>query len=249
MTEKDLRIVIPSRKRVESCRRAFRLVPSAEVCVAESEAEDYREFRAALTTHPDDVAGVSRVRRWILEHRKEKCVVIFDDDVSRVICLVGRKARVITDPVAVYRIIFNAASIAEGIGVSLFSFAITPNILNFFPYDPFGFLKANGPCLGFVGRRLLPDTALSHNTDADLTLQALLKDRIVWQDTRFMFEHQIMTNAGGNRHAISAGSWSADRHYLKRKWGAYLQEQVSGGVTRMVVKDVARRQKLELGDL
>ena len=246
MTEKDLKIIIPSRRRVESCRRSFQLVPSADVCVAEEEKGDYAEFGGALSTHPDEVTGVSNVRRWILQHYKQRCVIIFDDDVLRVSCLVGRKTRRIEDPAAIHRILLNSATIAEAMGASLFSYAITANVLDFFPYDPFSFLKANGPCLGFIGRGILPDPALSHNTDADLTLQALLKTRFVWQDTRFMFEHKIMTNSGGNRHVISKESWARDRKYLKRKWGDYLQEKDSGGVTRMVVSNVARRQKLSM---
>jgi hypothetical protein len=246
MKDKDLQVVIPSRRRVESCRRSFQLAPFAAICVAEEEKEDYAEFGPALSTHPDQVTGVSAVRRWILERYKQRCVVIFDDDIHRVVCLVGRKARVIEEPAAIRRILFNSANIAAAIGATLFSYAITANILDFFPYDPFAFIKANGPCLGFVGRGILPDPALSHNTDADLSLQALLKDRFVWQDTRFMFEHRIMTNSGGNRHVISKESWARDRKYLKRKWGEYLQEKDSGGVTRMVVSNVARRQKLSL---
>jgi len=55
-----------------------------------------------------------------------------------------------------------------------------------------------------------------------------------------------MTNSGGNRHVITKESWARDRKYLKRKWGEYLQEKDSGGVMRMVVSNVARRQKLSL---
>ena len=244
MTEQDLKVVIPSRRRVESCRLAFSLVPFADICVAEEERADYKEFGRALWTHPDAVTGVAHVRRWILEQYKQRCVVIFDDDVYRVSCLVGRKSRRIEDPAAIRRILLNSAAIAEGIGASLFSYAITANILDFMPFDPFALLKANGPCLGFVGRRILPDPELSHNTDADLSLQALLKDRFVWQDTRFMFEHRIMTNAGGNRHVITKERWQRDRQHLKRKWGEYLEEKDSGGVSRMVIANVARRQKL-----
>jgi hypothetical protein len=246
MTDKQMQVVIPSRRRVESCRRSHELVPFAQVCVAEEEKQDYAEFGPALITHPDEVTGVAAVRRWILERYKQRCVVIFDDDVLRVTCLVGRKCRRIEEPAAIRRILLNSATIAEAMGASLFSYAITANVLDFFPYDPFSFLKANGPCLGFIGRAILPDPALSHNTDADLTLQALLKTRFVWQDTRFMFEHKIMTNAGGNRHVITKESWAHDRRYLKRKWGEYLEEKDSGGVTRMVIANVARRQKLSL---
>jgi len=246
VNEKDLQVVIPSRKRVESCREAFKLVPFADICVAESEKKDYAEFGRALHTHPDEVTGMAAIRTWILDHYSQRCVVTFDDDVFRLVCLVGHRPRVITDPEAVFRILFNSATIATSIGAPLFGYAITANILGFFPYDPFAFLKAFGPVLGFAGRGVYPDPKLNHSTDADMALQALLKFRFVWQDTRFMFEHKIMTNSGGNRHVITKETWARDRNYLKRKWGDYLQEKDSGGVTRMVVSNVARRQKLSM---
>jgi hypothetical protein len=244
--EKDLKVVIPSRKRVESCRVAAALVPFADVCVAEGEKEDYAEFGGRLTTHPDEVTGMAAIRTWILDNYNHDCVVTFDDDVFRLVCMVGHRPRNITDPAAVFRILYNSASIAKDIGAPLFGYAITANILGFFPYDPFAFLKAFGPVLGFVGRRIYPDPQLNHSTDADMALQALLKYRIVWQDTRFCFEHKIMTNSGGNRHFITTEKWAADQKHLKRKWGPYIKEQVSGGVTRTVISDITRHQKLVL---
>lgn len=231
---------------MESCRQAFRLVPSAQVCVAESEAEDYAQFAKALRLHPDSVTGIGPVRRWILDNYRNECVVTFDDDITHVLCLVGRRARKITDPEAIYQIIQNASVIARQIGVSLFSFAITGNILNFSPDDPFGLTHAHGPCLGFVGRKILPDMRLYHSTDADLTVEALFKDRIVWQDTRFMFQHSFMSNRGGNRHMITQETWASDMKLLKRKWGKYIKESVSSGVTRVVVDNITRRQRMSL---
>lgn len=246
MTDADLAIVIPSRKRVESCRRAYALVPGAWVCVAEAEREAYAEFGAALVTHPDAVTGMAAVRHWILRRWTEPVVVTFDDDVHHVKCLVGRGVRAIEDPAAIRRILLNSATIAQALGAPLFGYAVTANILDFSPDDPFAFIKAFGPCLGFVGRDVFPDLALAHNTDGDMALQALLRQRKVWQDTRFVFEHRIMVNQGGNRHMISGETWERDRAHLKRKWGQYIDEQDSGGVTRMVVRNVARRQTLSL---
>jgi hypothetical protein len=247
VTDEALQIVMPSRRRVESCRRALALVPDAVVCVAAEEEPDYRHVGAPqLLIHPDKVTGMAAVRHWILTNVVARRLVIFDDDIRGVRCLVGRGARLITEPVAIRRILENSAEVAAAIGAPLFSYAITANILEFQPWDPFGFLKANGPCLGFIGRQVFPDLLLHHNTDGDLTLQALLTYRRVWQDTRFIFEHQIMTNAGGNRHMISEETWAQDWRWLKKKWGHYVVDQASGGVSRIVVRNVVRRQRLLL---
>lgn len=247
MAPKEMRIIIPSRRRLGKCRHAFLLVPSATVLVAESEAGDYREFGKSLHTHPDSIAGIGALDRWSLKHYQEKCIVFFDDDITRVICLVGRRRRIITDPASIYVLIHNTATIAESIGISLFSFALNANILSFNPHDPFDLTKAVGPCLGFIGRRILPDPRLGQR-DTDITLQALLKDRCMWRDTRFYFDHGFQTNVGGNRSVTTKKRWEQDLKLLKKKWGSYIAEVKSfaNGCTMTRPIGIKRRWKVKV---
>ena len=251
LSDSDLRIVIMSRKRSETCRHVAEvLARSATVCIAESEAADYAWAGSRLVTHPDHVDGMGPVRHWILTHFTERAVVLLDDDVKHVVSLVGRRARKITDSDAIRQIILNAAQIAHGSDFTCFSFAITENLLDFVPHDPFGFTKANGPCLGFVGRRILPDPQMVHYTDCDITLQALLRDRAVWQDKRFAFVHSFQSNVGGGTHMHTTEKSNQMLAVLRRKWGSPGPDRiwdhvVSGGKTRTVAK-VTRRQPLEV---
>jgi len=245
MKDKDLRVVIPSSRRPRMAGAAFRLVKLfADICVPAAEKRAYAALGKAVVTHPDEIAGSGALRRWILDHYKQKCVVILDDDVFRVLCVVGRKARAITDPEAIRRILLNAATIAEGTSASIFSFgagAIHESpVRSFLPYDPFSISKLAGGCVGFVGRKILPDPKLHHGVDTDVNLAALLKDRIVWQDNRFVFERRALLKP----IVPNKESWKRDRKYLAQKWGPYIAEKHAAGVTHMAVTNVTRREKV-----
>jgi hypothetical protein len=256
MKDKDLRVVIAGGRSPSVARDAYKLVrPFADICAPASAKSRYASFGKAAIFHPDDLTGAGQVRHWILERWKQKCVVILEEAVFRVLCLVGRRPRAITDPEAIRRLLLNAANITEAIGASLFSFGASSNIVHFTPYDPFSISKLAGGAVGFVGRKILPDPKLDHAVETDLNLQGLLKDRIVWQDTRFVFDRRppagrragAPVRVQGSRQARPIApdkiSWSRDRKYLAQKWGAYIAEKHGGGVLRMAVTNVVRREK------
>lgn len=244
----EMRVVIASRRRSEVCQHIAALVPRATIYVAEEEAEDYAWAGKRLVTHPDRITGIGPVRCAMLRTFKEKCIVSLDDDVRRVWSLVGRRSRKITDPEAIWMILFQAAVVTQELGISCFSFATTPNILDFVPHDPIGLTKALGPCLGFVGRNIIPDESMDHQTDTDLSLQCCMKDRFVWQDCRFAFEHSFQSNAGGGTHKLSAADFEKYLKILERKWGSkglYWDAVESAGKLRTIIR-VRRRQTIEL---
>ena len=76
----QLRIVIPSHKRHD---RVFakKLVNDPIICVAESQADLYRQFNpdCEIVTHPDDVIGLIPKRNWMAKHFKN--LFMLDDDV------------------------------------------------------------------------------------------------------------------------------------------------------------------------
>lgn len=84
----DFRIVVPSRKRVESCRRVLGLVPDATICVDEAESDDYAEFQSRLVTHPR-TENMVELYDWMLRHFQEPALAFVDDDVRACTCLVG----------------------------------------------------------------------------------------------------------------------------------------------------------------
>lgn len=75
------KIVIPSHKRHD---RVFakKLVNDPIICVAECQADLYRQFNpdCEIVTHPDDVVGLIPKRNWMAKYFKE--LFMLDDDVT-----------------------------------------------------------------------------------------------------------------------------------------------------------------------
>src|SRR5262249_60085463 len=86
---KDLEVVIPRRRRVESCSHTVKLFTHPIVCVAEEEKEAYGDVGAEVVTHPNEVTGLGRLRQWILDHFKARVIFQCNDDVRSLYCVVG----------------------------------------------------------------------------------------------------------------------------------------------------------------
>jgi hypothetical protein len=197
-------------------------MPVDIVSVAESEVAAYRAGLPEgfpILPHPDDVVGYGSVCRWILQTVDADPVVYCDDDVTGVVCLVGRRSRKITDRDAIRQILTNAATVCQGMGARLFSFAITANVLDFYPDEPFLLNKGGGPVRGVFGKDSGYDPRLTYHVDPDLTLTCLLRDRLVFKDTRFCFEAHFQDNLGGSQDLFSPEIFNRDVRRIHRKWG------------------------------
>ena len=64
-----LKIVIPSHKRHDAVF-SKKLVTDPIICVAESQAEQYRQYNpdCEIVAHPDDVVGLIPKRNWMAEY-------------------------------------------------------------------------------------------------------------------------------------------------------------------------------------
>jgi hypothetical protein len=223
ITAKDLQVVIPSRRRMESCSWTVRLFKNPIVCVAEEEADDYKDVGALVMTHPNDIVGLGRLRQWILDHFNARLIFQCNDDVKSLYCVVGFRPRKIVDPEAVERIILNSANICEGLGISCFSFSpFQDDVRKFRPQKPFSLTRLEGAMLGIIDRKLKYDPNVSQFDDVDLSLQCCLKERFCWQDSRFAAEHNFITKGGGNTISRGLDNTKRELQYMKRKWGPYL---------------------------
>lgn len=241
----DIQIVIPSRQRADLCRKTVRLFPSDRitVCVDESEVDDYTKANVGcpIVPHPP-LASMNRIREWMLQHFPARCLVQCDDDVKGLWCMIGQKPRRITEPAALFQIIYNSAAIADELGLSIFTYnCIGANTRYLFEFDPFRFNRVEASFYGTIGRDIHFDTALRLHGDVDLTLTALLKERIVWMDSRFSVDRDFMTLAGGNSVNRGAGQSEIAQSYLKQKWGRWFRVMKRGARMNPVVS-VQRRQ-------
>jgi hypothetical protein len=246
ITAKELQVVIPSRRRVESCKWTVKLFKKPIVCVAEEEKDDYRDVGAELVTHPNDIAGLGPLRQWILDNFKQRCIFQCNDDVRSLYCVVGFRPRKIVDPEAIERIILNSANICEELGISCFSFSpFQDDVRKFRPQKPFSFTRLEGAMLGIIGRNVKYDFNVRQFDDVDLSLQCCLQERFVWQDSRFAADHNFITKGGGNTISRGLDNTKRELQYMKRKWGPYLGAGYGKETISLKVK-VQRNQDLEL---
>ncbi len=79
---------------------AKKLLTDPIICVAESQADLYRQFNpeCEIVTHPDDIIGLVPKRNWMAKHFGE--IFMLDDDVHAVKNLMAEKGEltVVKDP-------------------------------------------------------------------------------------------------------------------------------------------------------
>ena len=133
----DLKIVIPSHKRHDRVL-SKKLVCNPILCVAESQADLYKQFNpeCEIVKHPDDVVGLIPKRNWMARHFGD--MMMLDDDVYAVKNLYCEKGEtcVVRDPERVTAIIESLYELACLLDVHLFGFtsAISPVMYNEWGY-------------------------------------------------------------------------------------------------------------------
>jgi len=241
-----MRVVIPSRKRVEACAQVLRMFPGALVVVHEAEVAVYTALGAELLAHPASVQGIAPLKNWILDNVPDETVFIVDDDISCLKAMAGRvtTSAVIRDPVAIRQIVENAEQVARGWGTPVFGFNQNGgDTRKFKQQDPLATSGWVGGAMGIIGRALRFDSNLKLRADIDFCLQAQLKFRCIYADLRFAFVEQRFNNTGGNAALRSSERNQRELQYLQQKWGKWLNV-VTGKGTVMLKVQVKRRQDL-----
>lgn len=238
MSELDYQIIIPSRGRVANMPRMLSLLPTAYVSVEECEVDDYVAVlpRERVIPHPK-LSGIGPIWHWLLVNLPTRAIAFVSDDLQYVFCLVGRSYRRITDGPAITRIVENGVRLAEDLGVSLFSWGRSAAPLYFMANDPFTVTGVSMDAFIVVGRRIMVDPLTgSRCGDGDLSLQALLVDRVSLQDRRFYwnFGSTWEGKPGGQQGVRTADQDFDSARYLKRKWGQYVEVDQPKKINRIL---------------
>ena len=236
-----MKIIIPTKGRADVIgKKSLQLFPDATLCIGDDETDAYAKVSDRLLVHPANVVGMGPLRQWILDHVPDKCLVMADDDITRVYSQVGFHKRRITDPAEVAAIIERVAILAGDMGCSVFGFAQGAKSMVHFNCNcrPFHLNLWVGTVLGVIGRRLRFDTSVVLHDDIDFCLQALLDDRIVLCDCRYYFAHAYLKLGGGLAALRSGERKEREIAYLRRKWGRCLDVVQAKGTTRLVVRVV-----------
>lgn len=197
----SLPIVIPSHKRHD---RVFakRLVLNPIICVAESQADLYRQYNpdCEIVAHPDDVIGLIPKRNWMARHFGE--LFMIDDDVHAVKNLVVEKGEpgVIRDPGKVTEIINSLYELACMLDVHLFGFTsrISPVM-----YDESGFYSLSKMITGCsygvrYNKNVWWNEEIKLKEDFWISCYMKYKERRILTDLRYNFSQKsTFVNAGG----------------------------------------------------
>lgn len=201
-------------------------MPSALVCVAKAEADSYSEVVPAnqLLLH-DDLPSLISIRNWLNATIQEDCLVQIDDDLRCVRGLVG-KARKITDPDSIRELIENSARVSADLDIGVFCWSRTQNVIISDPiFQPIRFVQPVSCAFGMRGsaRNREFDPELPGRADFNFTMQTLLKDRILYADVRFYFDHgSIQSGLGGNVGVLTAEAYATSSEKLQKRWGKYV---------------------------
>lgn len=197
----SLPIVIPSHKRHDKVF-AKKLVLNPIICVAESQADLYRQFNpeCEIVTHPDDVIGLIPKRNWMAKHFGE--LFMIDDDVHAVKNLVVEKGEpgIIRDPEKVTEIINSLYELACMLDVHLFGFTsrISPVM-----YDESGFYSLSKMITGCsygvrYNKNVWWNEEIKLKEDFWISCYMKYKERRILTDLRYNFSQKsTFVNAGG----------------------------------------------------
>lgn len=237
-----MKFVVISRGRADSiANKTIRLIPDAVVCVSESERSEYQTALpgCSVVTHPDSVVGIGPIRNWVIKNLSDGCCVILDDDISCVYDQSNVKKIRIEDPGHCMAILERTAIAAKDAGVRLFGFTQMARPLAYRPFQPIALSTWVGGVVGVIGTEPLWDENLLLRADIDACLKSLMRDRIVWVDSRYCWIHIRFEGKGGNNTLRSEDRHNAEIEKLRARWGRYLAVKKEQGTIRLVIR-VAR---------
>lgn len=222
-------VVVPSRGRSHRIgEETLALFPEAMVSVDESEMDDYRQTvpDAQLLPHPGraELKNLSAIRNWIIDNAPAAdALLMVDDDILGFRAVVGWRVRTTRDPATIAAVVESTAVCARDAGAKLFGFSQLRNPSFFRPFRPIRLNSWVGGIFGLVeGHGLRFDLELPLHDDVDLSLQSLMKHRIVWADLRWCFLTQVANNVGGLANERHSKEYDRQHQRLLQKWGQYV---------------------------
>lgn len=222
-------VTIPSHRR-EKAILQNPLLRWANVCVHESEVENYRralhdsgqEF-GGVFAHQYDVTTFMRAGRDLYNPAEESFMITADDDLLGLVNMFTRisSRNRITDPFVLLDILCQDGYVAKQIPTGVWVYAQTPNPRERRTYLPFR-IRGWGPesLMGIIDKEIKHDPNVAVKGDLDLCLQVVAKYKMIWIDQRFAPFYQPYPKQQGELiGARFSGADERDTRYLKKKWG------------------------------
>jgi len=239
--------IVISKGRAESIKTHY-LLDKCDFVVPSSQESDYRKTlgsEAEIKVIPDNIMGLGAVRNWVLDNYSDEVIVMLDDDIHYFMSLMNLSPKRIVDPKKIDAILKGAAICAIDAGCTLFSLNQKGDVRKYQLTEPFSLNKWAGTIVGIIGRRFRFNEVNKLKVDADFTLQCLLEERIMWEDSRYSFSCHRNLNTGGNSEFRTKSSVDIEVNYLRNKWGKHIKISNTKGKESLSLQ-VPRRQRIIL---
>jgi hypothetical protein len=247
-----VKIYIPSHKRAATIT-THQLVPSAIVCVPESQRAEYEAAGCMhVHTHPDSIRGLTPKLNWMLATLATDEPTVFLDDDLDYLCRCFTSAseasdRKVTEVAVIFEIIQQTASLAAEAGAFFFGWESSISTIRYYSgLDPFKFTGfINGCAMGFIpGHGLRFDESVVAKNDYDICALNAFRHRICLKDSRYAFcQRETFTGSGGQSFFRNSETEQRDIAILRRKYGEVIVVGKQGGTRK---RDYAGVQKVTL---
>lgn len=252
----EVTTVILSHKRAGRVT-THRYVSGAQLCVPESQADQYAKFHPAdrLLVHPDSVVGLCAKRQWL--YKQVGNVMMLDDDSTGLYRLyyprggaTSNRRRFRCSAERAADIIQATARTAKALGAYLFGFASHCNPLTYYPTRPFVFGGYTpGGSVGLLEGADLwwPDDCVLPVDDWWICLLNTYKHRYAFYDRRFAWAFRLTYRGqGGMAEFRHEGAEREATEYLVRYFGGdiVVPKHTPPSVTRRKFNPSPRRIRL-----
>lgn len=237
----SLKIVIPTYKRPDRVLSKA-LVTEPILCVAQSEADAYREANpeCEIVVHPDSVKGLPAKRNWMVKHFGE--LFMLDDDVYEFqpqYYPQGVSCANLTNPVVIRKIIERLYVIAKMLDVHLFGFSKNQRPMFYNPSKPYVMNeRVTGCSYGVIKSKNTvwpPDLVLKE----DFWISGYVKftERLVLVDKRYAFKQKdTFVNPGGLSEFRNTDREIEAMLKIKRYFGDCVRIKAENGAVKSAQK-------------
>lgn len=218
---------IPSKGRA-GIVKTTRFVETSIVFCPKEERDEYKKHHENVVAVPDDVAGITKTRNWILRWARitnENRILMMDDDL-RTFAKFEKGKPGVGVPVSYERFVHLAANMfdmATDLGTNLWGFQVTNDGKTYREYSPFSLQSfIAGHLMGIIDDGQRFDERMQVKEDYDFSMQSLYRYRRVLRFNKYSFYVDHHETLGGCRTYRTMEMELNAIETLKRKWGTEL---------------------------